>query len=81
MLLANQKAGVTSIHQFVYFTRHRVREFHIGILGIYCEQLCFRGESIIVDFVGQTNDEFMNPMKYIYFQLNNNTNASMICRS
>ena len=32
----------------------------------YCEKRFIRGEPIFVDFVGQPNDEFMNPMKYIF---------------
>ena len=32
----------------------------------YCEKHFIRGEPIFVGFVGQPNDEFMNPMKYIF---------------
>jgi len=32
----------------------------------YCEKRFIRGEPIFVDFVGQPNNEFMNPMKYIF---------------
>ena len=32
----------------------------------YCDKRFIRGEPIFMEFVGQQNDEFINPLKYIF---------------
>ena len=44
-----------------------IQKSHSGVHALdYCEKQFIRGELIFVDFVGQPNNVFMNPMKYIF---------------